>query len=693
MSSNPIISRSTFISPCRCDLEPICVRIYPLDEGQEQVKIYVDSLGALKGVWSDGKTTREISSDDLEGIPMEERLNPAKLSKLLIDSYASLLPSQDGSLGIRICFRCKGGGNGFSSAYTQTAHSKQLPPPSRMFLNYTAGFPIRKIECPAVPGGEFVEQKGGLGQNTWSVVFVSQDLELRPRVKLFVWKKDYHLGEIGRLTALKDRTLQELAGLQGKVASTARSIQEVVTSLLSKQQEQSRVQQELDLISTNLKKLQEQLVLKAEALAEAEQSLRREGPSIRSLLDFLAINDQLGFPVDHPAISGFLSYQKEMDSFVGRGQASENLLTAVVSGWEGVLSAAKEAKDKEIVAVVGCTGVGKSTLVNHLLHCQMRLRDDDSIEVADLQQEMAKIGHGLASSETLLAQVCTAPESLVFADCGGFFDTRDSSVDILISASVKQTIVASQGVKLLLCMSAQSLKDKRGGTFTEGLSLILKGLFKDPSCTQPPIVLLLTRPHMKRNGTLYATEDALKDLGAILAEVKGKPEEQLYEFVLRGEGKYVHVYDPLSDASREVVYGLLGSLPLVQDHKKVVGAPYTTQSIQAVLDIAIPIASKAQRDYETFDRLRGECVELRSQETKLNDQRLQLEQELAFARDFIRDKESSKTRLDQDYETAKRQEGEKAGERDAKQREISQLNTEDFVIYESSGGAWSISGI
>ena len=45
--------------------------------------------------------------------------------------------------------------------------------------------------------------------------------------------------------------------------------------------------------------------------------------------------------------------------------------------------------------------------------------------------------------------------------------------------------------------------------------------------------------------------------GEILEELKGREDEALYKFILREEGKYVHVYDPLSDVSRQQVQKII----------------------------------------------------------------------------------------------------------------------------------------
>ena len=149
-----------------------CVHVYKINE-HEQVELWSDTLGQLKGIWSNGPVKVDIHPIDIEGIPIEVRLSQYRLAKFLTDTYVKVIYRLDSSLALRVFSRLRGGGNGFSShSYTQTAFGQQPPPPTRTPISYTAGFPIRKIECPDVPGGQFIEHQGGVSQNKWSVVSV-----------------------------------------------------------------------------------------------------------------------------------------------------------------------------------------------------------------------------------------------------------------------------------------------------------------------------------------------------------------------------------------------------------------------------------------------------------------------------------------------------------------------------------------
>ena len=325
-----------------------------------------------------------------------------------------------------------------------------------------------------------------------------------------------------------------------------------------------------------------------------------------------------------------------------------------------------------------------------MLGCQMK-RVGKLIEVANPEQEIARIGHKLATSETLLAQVCTNQQSsVILADCGGFLDTRDASFDVVISASVKMTLSAAKNVKLIVCINTQKLTNNRAQGFTTDLRLILKGLFKNLIFENMPVVILLTRPHMQIDMKMYSTQDALEELKAIAQEVAGTPEEELYRFVLREKGKYIHVYDPLSEESRQTIRGLLSGMTPIENPREVIDAPYTTQSMRQLLDTVILISDKTLKKYEIFKRIKQEREALEIKELELTTLKQQLTEKCNAMNSSIRNDETANAQLDQQLRALQTQEAQKVGDRDGALQGIARRDTEDFVVYESNGGPWSI---
>ena len=538
-----------------------------------------------------------------------------------------------------------------------------------------------------VVGWTWVFTPPGAGQYGWSPQWIAENERAFPEIKIYVWKKDFHAKTITSHTNLKAKVIQNLTICQNDLKEIELKIESLAKSFFTQQNLLAEKPKQLNVITDECALLLPQLEQKQIECEVSSREWNLCGPSIRSLIDFLAISEELGLPLDHPAIAQFRLHLDGISQCTCLERNRDHLLTHLVESWPKIVEAAKCAEKQDIVAVVGKTGVGKSTLVNHLLGITMHLNDNKKIVVKNRDEEVAKIGHRPATSETLMAQVCTTKHSpLKVADCGGFFDTRETKYDITVSASVKKTIEASSSVQILLCIWAPSLTDR---TFTEQLELMLGRLFRDFKQASNSVALLITHPPILRNGMRFSTRDALDALEDILEDVKGTSAEALLKFILRENGKYVYVYNPLSDDSRAAVLEMLKSMSPMQETAQIIASPYTLESIEKVLNSAIAIASDATAKYEKRqtllkerDMLQQKIADLKVRSTDLHQstQTIALTIQSTQSAEIAEEKKLSplRDRIRLLTDEAKQHES-----------EITKLNTTDLIIFSCKGGGFS----
>ncbi len=137
---------------------------------------------------------------------------------------------------------------------------------------------------------------------------------------------------------------------------------------------------------------------------------------------------------------------------------------------------AEKASEKELLLVIGNTGVGKSTAINHFHGCSMKRIDRNGMPVIICDpdseiKEVALIGH--ANSKTFVPTVINSTRTGInFCDCPGFFDRRGVEIDISNAVNIRNVIKSAASVKILLLIHYRDSVDPRG----VGLNILLETL-------------------------------------------------------------------------------------------------------------------------------------------------------------------------------------------------------------------------
>lgn len=278
----------------------------------------------------------------------------------------------------------------------------------------------------------------------------------------------------------------------------------------------------------------------------------------------------------------------------------------VIELLKGAVIQAQRAKGKNIVALIGNTGTGKSTAVNQFLERKMRfLRNPETgkltIQVAEGEQEIAKIGHRPGTSETRYAHIYEKEGfPLVFADCGGFFDTRGINTDIAVVSSLKLTLENAKSVKLVLCFDSSVIKTDRAIHFSHSINLALGTLLKDYEKHQDSVLLMFTKPTREVDGTLFNAAMAKQYLTEIRDDLLDGPQKKLYSFLLRDDGKYIAVCDPLSDESRKTNVASLLQMGRIENTKEAFQTAYSAHSQLKLYEEITAIAVIGSNNYNRY---------------------------------------------------------------------------------------------
>ena len=164
-------------------------------------------------------------------------------------------------------------------------------------------------------------------------------------------------------------------------------------------------------------------------------------------------------------------------------ESIELLTTCITYGRER----AKKLNGKEAIIVIGNTGAGKSTLVNYLSGCTMRLQSpeelpgdldllDDIVTVLPRSQggnldEIMPIGH-TKTSKTFMPQIESDPEKKnTYCDCPGFIDNRGAEINIANAVNIKAALIGAANVRIVILINYFSLMADRGRGLNDMLTI------------------------------------------------------------------------------------------------------------------------------------------------------------------------------------------------------------------------------
>jgi energy-coupling factor transporter ATP-binding protein EcfA2 len=164
----------------------------------------------------------------------------------------------------------------------------------------------------------------------------------------------------------------------------------------------------------------------------------------------------------------------------------------------------EKGRDKNLVLILGETGVGKSTLINYLNGVEYKevgTRGFDCHTECVTGKEIAAVGHSTAVSETLYPQVleiCSEQGVLDVADLAGLNGTRESVVELAGTLSTHLLSKMAQAIKsILFVIDTNSLSASRGGPFRQTiktLNKILQGNFNSKASASVHFVITKLPP-------------------------------------------------------------------------------------------------------------------------------------------------------------------------------------------------------
>ena len=166
---------------------------------------------------------------------------------------------------------------------------------------------------------------------------------------------------------------------------------------------------------------------------------------------------------------------------------------------------AASATGKEVVLVLGNTGVGKSTAVNYLMGCEMKLVEPSElglkgpkevviVNAEGTRPEVMPIGHGRQSRTFMPQIVLDADDSnQAYCDCPGFSDNRGAEINLANAINTRRVLQQATGVKAVFLVSYYGLHDDRGAGVMASCWLSIHERIHRTACMRRPPGYWLSR--------------------------------------------------------------------------------------------------------------------------------------------------------------------------------------------------------
>ncbi len=152
-----------------------------------------------------------------------------------------------------------------------------------------------------------------------------------------------------------------------------------------------------------------------------------------------------------------------------------------------IFPAVELAEHKEVVLLLGGTGVGKSALVNHLNGVQYAIGTDEADKpfltpVAGKEYEIAKIGEEM-DSQTLYPQVVSKSGlPFVYCDLAGLSDSRGTEICIIETNSLQILSRFADKIKgILVVLDKPGFNSEKGQSFRKTAVALAKIVKRDPT--------------------------------------------------------------------------------------------------------------------------------------------------------------------------------------------------------------------
>lgn len=150
---------------------------------------------------------------------------------------------------------------------------------------------------------------------------------------------------------------------------------------------------------------------------------------------------------------------------------------------------------QHIVAFLGNTGAGKSTLVNFLAGKTLQIDEfGQSYQLTDEDHTCMKIGDG-ADSQTLYPQSIRVND-LLFFDFPGFNDTEGSIQNLVNAAFIRQILIEAASVRFVFVAGQDEMTAGRGEKIKRLFSAI-RGAFPSPDVIENNSMLIVTKSYFQ----------------------------------------------------------------------------------------------------------------------------------------------------------------------------------------------------
>jgi len=195
----------------------------------------------------------------------------------------------------------------------------------------------------------------------------------------------------------------------------------------------------------------------------------------------------------------FEKYQRTLGNKSDLSQ--DKNLAKLLSVIRNMNSEISQAKNGNVVLVIGATGAGKSTFINYIANKELKLEYDDGGLTKKIvcKDPIAKIGHD-SKSQTDKPQLYKEPKTgLYFTDCPGFFDNRGVDVEVANAFGIQNIAKQSKEVKgIILMVEGSAFKGGRGRLLAESLQATLKFLGPNMSENLDSVLLMITKVKAKK---------------------------------------------------------------------------------------------------------------------------------------------------------------------------------------------------